>query len=248
MTNTSERVRSLWEAKASAYDRSPAHNPTSAIELAAWRGAMRRLLPSPPARVLDVGAGTGFLSLLLAGQGYQVTALDASSQMLARLREKAESTGLTLEIVEGDALAPPKDGFDFVVERHVLWTLPKPAEALVAWRQAAPQGRLVLFAAQWGTANGVLAAARSRARAVLRDLRHQGCPSSTGYDSSLQSGLPLVHGTSPEVLVSLVGQSDWGPAEIVRLPDIDWATRQAYPSAIDRLFGVPPSFAVTAGN
>jgi len=50
---------------------------------------MRRLLPEPPASVLDVGAGTGFLSLLLAGQGYDVTAVDLSPGMLGQLRGKA---------------------------------------------------------------------------------------------------------------------------------------------------------------
>jgi SAM-dependent methyltransferase len=247
MTNTSERIRNLWEAKARTYDCSPAHNPTSEIELAAWRAAVQWLLPSPPARVLDVGAGTGFLSLLLARLGYQVTALDASSQMLARLRDKAAAAGLTVQILEADASDPPKNDFDVVVERHLLWTLPNPKATLSAWRQAAPKGRLVVFASQWGMANGVLAAARSRARAVLRDLRHQGGPGGTGYDRSLQSRLPLAHGTPPEVLISLVDQSDWAPARIVRLHDIDWATQRAHPSAVDLLLGVPPSFAVIGG-
>ena len=48
---------------------------------------LTRHLPPPPARVLDVGAGTGALSLPLARLGYQVTALDISPGMLERLRE-----------------------------------------------------------------------------------------------------------------------------------------------------------------
>jgi len=247
MTDTSERVRRLWEAKASTYDRSPVHNPTSELELSAWRAAALSLLPPPPARVLDVGAGTGFLTILLARQGYTVTALDTSTQMLARLNDKAAAAGVTVQIVEADASDPPKNDYDAVVERHLLWTLPDPAAALTAWRGAAPTGRLVLFASEWGTANGVMAAARSRARALVRDLRQQGCPGDTEYGASLQSQLPLAHGTPPAALVSLVGESSWGRPAIVRLRDIDWAARQTLHPLIDRLLGVSRSFAVTAG-
>ncbi len=244
----SAHVRALWDRKAETYDRSPAHNPTSEVELAAWRAALRNLLPHPPARVLDVGAGTGFLSLLLAQQGYTVTALDNSQQMLARLRQKALDAGVVVEIVEGDAFNPPKEGFAAVVERHVLWTLADPRAALDAWRAAAPSGRLVLFATEWGTANGLVAAARSRARELLRRARNQGCPAGTGYTPSLQSKLPLSHGTPPDMLSRLVAASSWGPPMIVRLSDIDWAAAHASTSALDRLLGPAPSFAVVAGG
>jgi len=244
---TSAQVRSLWDRKAANYDASPAHNPTSEVELAAWRAATRSLLPPPPARVLDVGAGTGFVSLLLAQQGYAVTALDSSTQMLARLKQKAFQAGLTVRVVEGDAADPPKEDFQAVVERHVLWTLPDPRTALEAWRAAAPTGRLVLFATEWGTANGLLAAARSRVRELLRNARNQGCPPSTRYATSLQAQLPLAHGTPPSTLASLVEASGWGPPMLVRLRDIDWAARSTSRSWVDRLVGPPPSFALIAG-
>ena len=106
--------------------------------------------PRPPARVLDVGAGTGFLSLLLAGQSYKVTALDLSPGMLARLRAKAAERGLAMETIEGHAQHPPAGEYDAVVERHLLWTQPDPAAALAAWHAAAPAGRLVVIEGSWG--------------------------------------------------------------------------------------------------
>jgi len=246
-SDISAEVRALWDQKAASYDRSPDHNPNSEVQLAAWRAAMRSLLPPPPAAILDVGAGTGFLSLLLAQQGYVVSALDSSAQMLARLEEKARLTGLRVELIEGDVCDAPTRGFQAVVERHVLWTLPDPRAALNAWRAAAPSGRLVLFASEWGSANGLLHAGRSKARALLRAARKQSCPASTRYGPALQAKLPLSHGTPPETLVGLVGSSVWGPPRMVRLRDIDWAARQVSSSIIDRLLGVAPSFAVVAG-
>lgn len=123
MNDVTEAVRSYWDIDAKTYDDSASHHPRSAAEQAAWSAALRRLLPPPPAKVLDVGAGTGFVSILLARQGYAVTALDLAPGMLARLKEKARAVGLDVRTTEGDAADPPRDNFDAVVERHLLWTL-----------------------------------------------------------------------------------------------------------------------------
>ena len=59
--------------------------------------------------------------------------------------------------------------------------------------------------------------------------------------------LPLGAGAAPEGLVRLVESSPWGPARLERLRDVEWATRQALSSPLDRLLGVTPRFAVLAG-
>ena len=46
-------------------------------------GALLSLLPPPPARVLDCGCGTGWLSYFLAQRGYQVVATDISPDAIA---------------------------------------------------------------------------------------------------------------------------------------------------------------------
>ena len=51
--------------------------------------------------VLDVGAGTGRVSLELARAGYEVTALDIDQELLDELRRRA--AGLPLETVRADA-------------------------------------------------------------------------------------------------------------------------------------------------
>lgn len=73
LASITREIRAFWDEDAAGYDASPSHYPQRPHEQAAWAAALRRLLPEPPASVLDAGAGTGFLSLLLAGQGYAVT-------------------------------------------------------------------------------------------------------------------------------------------------------------------------------
>jgi SAM-dependent methyltransferase len=240
-----ERVASFWDVDAATYDQGSDHVPHSPAERAAWTAALGRHLPPPPAAVLDVGAGTGFLSLIMARMGYQVTALDLSAGMLEHLKASAAGEGLEIATVQGRADEPPAGPFMAVVERHLLWTLPDPGRALASWRKIARDGRLILFEGLWGRADRA-EALRARAREQLRRLR--GVPSGHHghYDPGLLSQLPLALGTTPDQVVEAVEAAGWGPARIEQLNDVAWARLLQRPTW-ERILGVTPHFAVTAG-
>src|SRR5205814_3546538 len=103
VTDLHERIRAWWDEDASTYDLAPSHAMTDPVEAACWRALLRRLLPAPPANILDVGAGTGAISLLAAELGHSVTALDLSPAMLGRTEEKARALGRPVRIVIGRA-------------------------------------------------------------------------------------------------------------------------------------------------
>ncbi len=247
-SSVSDDIRGFWDVDAVTYDSSASHYPQRPQEQAAWAATLRRLLPEPPAAVLDMGAGTGFLSLLLAAQGYRVTAADFSPGMLARLRAKAADRGLAVTVAETDALHPPEGPFDAVVERHLAWTLPDPAAALAAWHAAAPAGRLVLIEGSW-TGRGTSAADRLRARArSLADLIRQPAPDHHGhYTARMNAALPYHGGLTPDEAVRLVEASPWGRARIERLRDVEWAVTEGL-SPLGSLLGTHPRWAVTAGR
>ena len=244
--SVSDEIRQFWDEDAAVYDDSPEHHPRRPHERAAWGATLRRLLPDPPARVLDAGAGTGFLSLLLAAQGYQVTAMDLSAGMLERLRAKATRQGLDVETVRADAASPPDGPFDAVVERHLLWTLPDPAAALAAWRQAVPTGRLVLVEGTWGKTTGI-PAVQAEARRLARRFRGAESGHHGHYTDRVVSALPHANGITPAEMVSLVEASPWGRARLERLRDVEWATLEGR-SLLDQLLGTNPRWAVTAGS
>jgi SAM-dependent methyltransferase len=244
--SVSEEIQQFWDEDAAVYDHSPEHHPRRPHERAAWSATLRRLLPDPPARVLDAGAGTGFLSLLLAAQGYQVTAMDLSAGMLEKLRAKAARQGLDVEIVQADAASPPDGPFDAVVERHLLWTLPDPAAALAAWRQAVPTGRLVLIEGTWGETTGI-PAVQAEARRLARRFRGAEPGHHGHYTDRVVSALPHANGITPAEMVSLVEASPWGRARLERLRDVEWATLEGR-SLLDQLLGTNPRWAVTAGS
>jgi SAM-dependent methyltransferase len=246
--SVSGEIRTFWDEDAAVYDASPSHYPQRPQEQAAWAAALRRLLPPPPATVLDIGAGTGFLSLLLAGQGYDVTAADLSPGMLARLRAKAAERGLSIRAVEADALDPPPGDFDAVVERHLLWTLPDPAAALAAWRQVAPGGRLVLIEGSWGAADATgLQRWRAEARRLAARVRAAEPGHHGHYSDRVQRALPLGRGLSTAEAVALVQASPWGQARLERLRDVEWAITDGR-GLLDEMLGTNPRWAVVAGG
>jgi SAM-dependent methyltransferase len=165
-------IQQFWDDDAATYDNAPGHRPRTAAERAAWTAALAGLLPPPPARVLDCGAGTGFLSLIAARLGHRVTAIDLSRQMLDRLAAAAAALGVAIETVQAPANQPPAGPFDAVMERHLVWTLPDPTASLEAWRAVAPNGRLVLVESLWGGADPV-ESIRGQGREVLDRLRRR---------------------------------------------------------------------------
>ncbi|MFF9769263.1 class I SAM-dependent methyltransferase [Streptomyces sp. NPDC053086] len=145
-----------WDARAAAFDDEPDHGLRDPGVRAAWADRLRAWLPEHPADVLDLGCGTGSLSLLAVEQGHRVTGVDRSPAMAGRARTKLAGHAAT--ILCGDAAAPPvgEQRFDVVLVRHVLWALPDPAGVLRRWRALLrPGGRFVLVEGVWGTLSPV---------------------------------------------------------------------------------------------
>ncbi|MFH8418238.1 class I SAM-dependent methyltransferase [Streptomyces collinus] len=142
-----------WDAEAASFDEEPDHGLCDPEVRRAWAGRLRDWLPARAGDVLDLGCGTGSLSLLASEQGHRVTGVDLSAAMVTLAREKL--AGRDAVFLVGDAAAPPvgEQRFDAVLVRHVLWALPDPGRALRHWcGLLRPGGRLVLIEGVWGSA------------------------------------------------------------------------------------------------
>ncbi|MEX0993672.1 MAG: class I SAM-dependent methyltransferase [Solirubrobacterales bacterium] len=73
-------------------------------DLALWRKLATRSAPSgSSAGVLDIGCGTGRVSLDLARRGHALTALDRDPALLAALEQRASQARIEVKTVVGDA-------------------------------------------------------------------------------------------------------------------------------------------------
>lgn len=148
--------RERWNKSAQRYDRSPGHGIQSEQEKEAWKSLLSKALGSETLDILDVGCGTGVISLLLSEMGHNVTGIDLSEGMLEKAKENANNFNLHLDFRPGDAENIPfeNESFDIVINRHLLWTLPNPEEAMNEWRRVLkPEGKVIIIDGSWGDYN-----------------------------------------------------------------------------------------------
>jgi len=200
-------MRTRWDEKGSAYDDACAHGTKSPEEKELWRKILERLGPGGLS-VLDVGTGTGFVALLLAEIGHQVTGIDWSKTMLAQAREKSQRESLAISFVEGETERLPfgTGTFDAVVARHVLWTLTEPQRALAEWyRVLKPGGR------------------------VMADYSHRS-PGMAGhhYPAEIEEKLPLNKNVDPEEITALFTGAGFIDVQVEVLASTSKHTRATY--------------------
>lgn len=156
-------VARTWDGRAAGYDRHyRAHSDAGRDP---WRELYRRAIAAllepaeQPRTILDIGTGTGFVATLLAELGHDVTGIDVSARMLDRAAAEARRRGVRVRWRHCDGHDPAAIGsrFDLITCRHVLWTMPAPAAALLAWVSVLrPGGALLVADGLWHTPSQLL--------------------------------------------------------------------------------------------
>lgn len=159
MWSVPDDVERFWDSQAALFDDEPDHGLRDPEVRACWRELLLSVLPPVPARVADLGCGTGSVLTMLAGEGYDVDGVDLSGDMLAVAEAKVAEAGLRARLRQGDAAFPPLDSsYDVVFARHVLWALPDQEAVVGRWiGLLRPGGRLVLVEGRWFTGAGLSA-------------------------------------------------------------------------------------------
>jgi len=119
---------------------------------AQWASILGQLLAGKQQlRVLDVGAGPGFFSILLSRMGHSVTAIDSSTEMMAKARNNAQKFGCNIQFIQCDILEyEPEKKFDLIISRNVTWFLPNPVLVYAKWlKWLDTEGQTILFDANW---------------------------------------------------------------------------------------------------
>jgi len=185
----------------------------------AWTSEIDAIVPSPPADVLDLATGTGFVAVILAALGHRVTAVDLSADMLRIASNAATERGLTIRFLFDDAVAPAFEpaGFDVITNRHLLWTLREPDRALSAWRELLrPGGLLVAFDGFWFDP-----------RPGPHDDEPE--PFRRHYTAETRAELPFMHLDRTDSIVAAVERAGFRDVEVRSLPDLGDGPDRAVP-------------------
>ena len=110
LTRTFDRLAPVWDA--TRVDRSRLQPMIAALEA----------LPDPPARVLDVGTGTGAVARLAAElwPAAQVAGIDASAGMVAEARRLASTDRERYEVADASSLPFENGSFDLLTLNNMI--------------------------------------------------------------------------------------------------------------------------------
>ena len=133
------------------------------LQMGRWS---RRLAPrflafagtAPGERVLDVGCGTGSLSLALAERAdiKEICGIDYAAPYVEHAKARSSDPRLSFRVGDASALPFPDAGFDRVLSLLVLHFVREPERAIAEMRRVAKAGATVA-AAVWDTGGGFVA-------------------------------------------------------------------------------------------
>ncbi len=151
--NRKERVVRYWNRRSDSFMEQRLHELHSPLA-GRWLTEIRKYLPSGRSlKILDVGCGAGFFSILLAKEGHQMTGTDLTPSMIDASRILAQQEGVSCEFIVMDAekLSFADETFDVVISRNLTWTLPHVEQAYAEWQRVLkPGGILLNFDANYG--------------------------------------------------------------------------------------------------
>lgn len=134
------------------------HHLFDKIQMDGWLGR----------RVLDLGCGTGTTACWFGGNGFRVTGVDQSPEMLAIARQKAEAQGVMVDWRQDDiASMGIDDGYDLALALDVFnetRSIRELEAAIAITNRALSMGKLLVFdittiqgfAEHWGNTTQVL--------------------------------------------------------------------------------------------
>ena len=154
MKDLLSEIESYWTTRAEGYSEVN-HKELNGMQKGAWLEVLKSQFPEKAKeelKILDIGTGPGFFPVILAEEGYQVTAVDYTQEMLDTAKKNAGELCEKITFYKMDAQNLEfEDGvFDVVISRNLTWNLKDPERAYREWcRVLKPGGKLLNFDANW---------------------------------------------------------------------------------------------------
>ena len=147
-------IQSYWDSRAEGYSKVN-QDELNSEQKEKWLALLQEKFPErcpEEISVLDVGTGPGFFAVILAEQGYRVTAVDYTEAMLEQAKRNAGiyADRICWGRMDAQNLQFEAEQFDVVVSRNLTWNLENPEQAYREWYRVLKKGGVLLnFDANW---------------------------------------------------------------------------------------------------
>lgn len=141
-----QRVTAYWTQRSDSFLEQRREELHSAIAQR-WMEEIHGYLPQKERlKILDIGCGTGFFSILLAKEGHELTGIDLTPEMVAHAQRLAQEENVNCMFKVMDAEYPEfaDETFDVVISRNLTWTLPHADLAYEQWLRVLKKGGILL--------------------------------------------------------------------------------------------------------
>lgn len=207
-----------------------------------WQQEILAQLPQQgPLKVLDVGCGAGFFSIILSRCGLEPIGIDLTPEMIAAAKELAKTEGAKAEflVMDAESLTFPDNSFDVVIARNVTWNLPHPDKAYAEWtRVLKPGGILLNFDAEYAkhhhdplpkiNAHSAVTAQQNECCHKIYHMLEVSLYERPAWDLALLESLGLEASADLEINSRIYPQKDWfySPAPIFLIKAVKGPTKQ----------------------
>lgn len=152
----SERIEKYWDTRSADFSR-VRRLEIEGADFAAWNEIIKKHLPAGKnLKVLDVGTGAGFFTVLFSKLGHKVTGVDMSSKMLQEAEKNIAAFDCRADFFKMNAqeLFFDAETFDVVISRNLTWTLPDAMQAYKEWYKVLKRGGVLMnFDSDYGNKN-----------------------------------------------------------------------------------------------
>ena len=158
MAQLLEQIKSYWSTRTEGYSEVN-KKELEGMQRKAWLEVLQEHFPQKDKRrskILDIGTGPGFFTIILAEAGYQVTAVDYTEGMIQKAKENVQKEAgnlierICFQRMDAQNLTFENESFDVVISRNLTWNLEEPEKAYREWiRVLKPGGVMMNFDANW---------------------------------------------------------------------------------------------------
>lgn len=148
-----EQIVHYWEKRSESFleqRRSELANPIAKR----WMKEIEKQIPAGRRlKILDVGCGAGFFSILLAKEGHEVFGINLTPEMIENAIQLAEeeNADCCFQVMDAENPMFADETFDVVISRNLTWTLPNAEHAYGEWMRVLKTGGVLLnFDANYG--------------------------------------------------------------------------------------------------